>query len=320
MDRLERIYKLHQILRARRTPIGEADLKERLGDCSRATLYRTVAELRDHLHAPIVQERERGWRYDKTLNDSFELPGLWFNASEIHALLAFRNLLHNIQPGLLDEEIEPLRARIEQLVAGRAGSSELERRVRILGMAAREPGLHFQACASALVERKRLHVTYHSRSKDEQSERKVSPQRLVHYRDNWYLDAWCHTSRGLRTFAVDRIRSARILDKPAREIPDKRLDRHFADSYGIFAGKRRHTAVLRFTPERARWVADEQWHPQQKGHFLDDGRYELHIPYGDARELILDILKHGAGVKVAGPPELLEAVRAELEHASGQYR
>jgi hypothetical protein len=32
--------------------------------------------------------------------------------------------------------------------------------------------------------------------------------------------------------------------------------------------------------------ADEQWHPQQAGRFLEDGRYELKVPYSDPRELI----------------------------------
>ena len=72
-------------------------------------------------------------------------------------------------------------------------------------------------------------------------------------------------------------------------VPEAKLDEHFATAYGIFAGTPTHTAVLRFTPERARWVVDEQWHPRQAGRFLDDGRYELQIPYSDARELIMDI-------------------------------
>jgi hypothetical protein len=61
-------------------------------------------------------------------------------------------------------------------------------------------------------------------------------------------------------------------------MPQTELDAHFAASYGIFAGAASQTAVLRFTAERARWVADEQWHPQQQGGFLADGRFELRIP------------------------------------------
>lgn len=213
MDRLERIYVLHKILRTRRTPISLGALQERLGDCARATVFRLIGEMRDYLGAPIVTVRGQGYRYDPAA-DAYELPGLWFNASEIHALLAFRALLHNIQPGLLDAEIEPLRERIEHLLADRAtGAGELERRVRILAMAARQPGPHFQTCANALVERKRLAIDYHGRVRNEITHRKISPQRLVHYRDNWYLDAWCHTTRNHRIFAVGSIRHGQTLKK-----------------------------------------------------------------------------------------------------------
>ena len=70
---------------------------------------------------------------------------------------------------------------------------------------------------------------------------------------------------------------------------------------------------------RARWVADEQWHPRQTGRFLEDGRYELRVPYSDPRELVMDILRHGPDVEVMAPPELSAAVAETLRAASGQY-
>jgi predicted DNA-binding transcriptional regulator YafY len=141
----------------------------------------------------------------------------------------------------------------------------------------------------------------------------------VHYRDNWYLDAWDHGRRALRSFAVDRIERARTLNEPAKDVPDSRLDAHFASSYGIFAGRPKHKAVLRFTPERARWVADEVWHPDQEGLLLADGSYELRIPYADPRELLLDILKYGPDVEVLAPAALRREVAERLRAAATQY-
>jgi len=48
---------------------------------------------------------------------------------------------------------------------------------------------------------------------------KVSPQRLVHYRDNWYLDAWCHLRGDLRSFAIDAIQEATTLPTKADDVP-----------------------------------------------------------------------------------------------------
>jgi proteasome accessory factor C len=85
----------------------------------------------------------------------------------------------------------------------------------------------------------------------------------------------------------------------------------------IFRSRRANkTAVLRFSAERSRWVADERWHPSQ---YLTDGRYELRIPYRDCRELVMDILRHGADVKVASPPERRAEVERRLRAALARY-
>jgi predicted DNA-binding transcriptional regulator YafY len=141
----------------------------------------------------------------------------------------------------------------------------------------------------------------------------------VHYRDAWYLDPWDESTGELRTFSLDRISRPKVLMEDAVAIPDAELDEHFASGYGIFGGKADKTAVLVFDSERARWVADEEWHPEQQGIWLPDGRYELRIPYQDPRELVMDILRHGPHVEVLEPPSLVEAVKQDLARALGQY-
>jgi proteasome accessory factor C len=271
----------------------------------------------------LEYDRERnGYYYDLKEGESFELPGLWFSAAELQALLTVQQLLENAQPGLLDSQLKPLQERIEKLLASeQLGSGEIAKRVRILRMAGRNvAGDHFQTVAGALLQRKRLHIRYHGREADLESQREISPQRLTHYRDNWYLDAWCHQRNALRSFAVDRLREAKALEKRAKDVAEKELDMHFAPSYGIFSGLPRHTAVLRFTPNRARWVAEEQWHPRQEGCFLEDGCYELRIPYSDTRELVMDILKYGPDVEVVEPKEFRQMIHERLETALAQYR
>jgi predicted DNA-binding transcriptional regulator YafY len=322
MDRTERFYKIDQLLHDRRV-VPFAVIQSAL-EVSRATLKRDLQYLRDRLNAPIIYDRDaNGYHYGggDSRGPKFELPGLWFNASEIYALLTMQNLLAEVQPGLLGPHIAPLQARLASLLGSRDDApEEVAKRIRILHAARRRPNLaYFEPIAAALLKRKRLLVRHWNRGRNEETEREVSPQRLVYYRDNWYLDAWCHLRDEIRSFAVDAIRHAQMIEKPAREIPAKRLDAVLAAGYGIFAGAQVEWAKLRFTPEAARWVAAEQWHPKQRTATEADGSYLLELPYANPTELVMDILRHGAEVEVLAPASLRQRVREALEKALRRY-
>jgi predicted DNA-binding transcriptional regulator YafY len=169
--------------------------------------------------------------------------------------------------------------------------------------------------ASATLQRRKLWREYHARSTDEVTERTVSLQRIV----PWYLDAWDEGKDALRSFSIDRIRRATVLDESALDVPEAELDDHYSTAYVIFGGKADKIAVLRFTPERARWVADEQWHPQQNAKWLQDGFYELAIPYRESRELAMDVMRLGSSVEVIAPTELRELIAKALRSAALSY-
>jgi predicted DNA-binding transcriptional regulator YafY len=199
------------------------------------------------------------------------------------------------------------------LQGGAGAPSELAQRVRILAQGARRMHLpHFQSLGAALMQRTRVRLRYLNRERNTCSEREVSPQRLVHYRDNWYLDAWCHQRSALRTFSVDAIEALQPIADPCVEMPESELDDALATSYGIFAGKAVHEAGLRFLPPASRWVASECWHPEQMGHFDAEGRWRLRLPYSDMRELVMDILRWVPHVEVLWPQELADEVRRRL--------
>jgi proteasome accessory factor C len=321
MDKFELALKLHKLLKQRRTPISRADLELKLG-LKRATTTRLLSFCKDLLHMPIEFDRDSGgYRYLEKERESFELPGLWFNASELAALLSSQHLLANVQPGVLQPYLEPLQQRIEQLLTHqRAGGIEVLKRVRILPLGSREVKLeNFQQVAGALVQRQRLRVVYSSRGKDELTERWLSPQRLIYYRDNWYLDAWCHLREGIRTFALDGMVVLQV-DGHAKDLPDAKLDTHLTQTYGLFSGKATHKAVIHFSSNSARWVADELWHPDQLSRHLGDGKWELVVPYNNPTELIMDILRHGPDAEVISPPELRTLVAEKLSQSLRKYR
>jgi predicted DNA-binding transcriptional regulator YafY len=321
MDRFDRIYAFHKILGNARYPISRKELQDRL-ECSKATFTRLVEDMRDYLGAPIEYDRAtNGYHYQPGEDGPYQLPGLWFSPKEIEALLACRELLAEVQPGLLEEHIRPLYKRIDQILKTKEMSGGgLGSRVRILRSAARKPADDvFQAVAEGVGSQTRLTLHYHGREKNLVTVREVSPQRLVYYRDNWYLDGWCHLRKGLRSFSLDRALEAKTTGKKGKKLTDKALDDFFAGSYGIFGGKPDKTARLRFSREITPWVERETFHPHQVAS-TEGGRLILDIPYGDHRELVMDILRYGEDVEVLSPVSLRSTVRSIMEKALQQYR
>ncbi len=329
MDRTERFYKIELLIRSRAV-VPFAVLMDELG-VSRATLKRDLEYLRERMDAPIVYDRgSNGYRFDAgdpraAGSRRHELPGLWFSEAEIHALLTMHQLIGGLdEGGVLARHLQPLLDKLYGMLGtSDEEANQLTKRVKVMASARRPvPAKHFELIGGALTRRQRVHLHYWVRSRREMTERTVSPQRLVHWRNTWYLDAWCHVTDALRRFALDAIREADLVDSPrARDVAIKTIEAELDGGYGVFSGAqgRRQWATLEFTPEAAQWVRHEQWHPQQESKLHSDGSLTLRVPYADATELAMDILRHGEQVKVTGPAALVAAVRSTLARAVARY-
>ena len=317
MSQDERLREIMHVLRSKGA-FRRDDMLERL-EISHPTLKRDLAFLRDRYQADIEYDAADKLYRLSTADEAhglaikgnkIELAGLWFSQQELQALLSMYVLLGGYgAEAVLGPHLTPFKDRIQDLLGEKmALDSQLRSRIRILPMAARAPSEHFPQLANAVLTRKRVEIRYANRSRGDQTERVVSPQRLVHYRDNWYLDAYCHLRERLSTFSVDAILRIKPLKDDAVEVPEAELEETLAGGYGIFSGKANQTAVLRFTKERSRWVSAETWHPDQSGEWVGE-EWQVSFPYSDPRELIMDIMRYGPDVKVVSPKSLQEQVR-----------
>ncbi len=327
MDRTERFYKIELLIRNRGS-VSFVDLMREV-EVSRATLKRDLDYLRTRMDAPIVYDRaSNGYRLQPEMSDrrqtEHQLPGLWFSERELHALLTMHQLIGGLDSGgVLARHLQPLLDKLHGMLGeSEAQSRELAQRVKILG-AARRPVAHqhFELLGSALMRRRRVALDYWVRSRRELTHRDVSPQRLVFHRNTWYLDAWCHSSDGLRRFALDAVRGAVLLDVAAQDVPLADVEQALDAVYGVFAagGAPVQWAELLFTPDAARWVANEEWHPEQVSNLRDDGSLALKLPYAEPTELVMDLLRHGEQVEVLAPPALRAAVEAAHQKAAAHY-
>lgn len=323
MSKTARVYKIELLIRNR----GHVSFQTLLGELevSPATLKRDLDYLKDQLGAPIVYDRLlNGYKFgEEYRGQKHELPGLWFSERELYSLLMAHQLLNDLDTGgVISRHLQPLLERIHQMLgASEADTKALMKRVKIIGAAKRPvPSRFFELVGEALLKRQRLRLRYLTRGRGEVSERDVSPQRLVHYRYTWYVDAWCHAREQLLRFALDAIESAETLDTKAKEVPLKQIQAEMDGGYGIYAGAERQWAHLVVTPQAAQWISREQWHPDQRARWLEDGRFELEVPYSDETEIAMDILRQGDQVEVLAPLSLVSQVHGRLEAAAEKYR
>jgi len=312
MSQMERIYKLDRLFR-RKKPPSKHEIIE-MFEISPAQFKRDLEYMRNRLGAPVTFDMEAGgYKYTA---EEFNLPGLWFTDREVYSLLLMYSLLDQLQPDFVREQLGPFKDKLRALLgkSGRGTQSILERmQVSAAPQRPVDPE-HFQAICDGTLRRKKLRMRYYSRSRGAESDRVVSPERVIYYRGNWYLDGWCHEKQAMRRFAIDAVRLVSVLEEPALEVATSGQQ-----GYGIFSGPVENTAVLLFDSVAARWVAEEEWHPQQRASALPDGGLRLEVPYSDPQEILMDILRHGPHVEVFSPASLRSAVAEAHRQAAEKY-
>ena len=311
MEKIDQLQKLHRILLARKQPVSKRFLAEQL-ECTEKSVSRYINILRDMCLAPIEYEPQQGWHYDRNQQDQIHLPGLWLTSSDIQSLLLLLSLLKQFDQGILSEELNAINECIDQLLENRKiNRSDLESRIRILPIGNRTlADQQLIQVFTSLIDKSQLWIEYRSYT-GEVTNRHISPQRLIYYRDNWYVDAWCHDKEDLRSFSLARIKELKATKKNAQSIKEEQLQAHLSPGYGLFAGPADNQAILKFSPPIAQDISMQQWHPLQESHWEND-QLILKFPYSHDPELVQDILRFCPYVYVEAPMQLRENVKRRL--------
>lgn len=320
-DRLkyERFLWFHCQIKAGRWP-NAGNLAEHF-EISGRTAQRDVEFIRDRLDAPLqYNHQHRGYCYT---DDSYELPALWINESNILALSLAVRLASTIPDQALKEQLCHL---IDRLPVGTGDHTtpcrkRLSARISVKNIEYSQINRDiFRHAVEALFACNSLDIIYHSPHSDTTTARTIHPLHLMHYMGSWHLIAWCGTRMALRNFALSRFRTispaAENLTLPD-DLPD--LKEYTRQHFGIMQGETATQVALRFTPEISPWISEQIWHPRQRKTLHPNGSLTLHFPVADFRELIKTILSHGADIEVLEPPELVTLVREEIDRMNKIY-
>lgn len=309
---MSRAFELYHYLSRLRFPKSEKEILEHF-QCSKSSFDRAKRVLREEFGITVLPPSNGGYKLLDEDKNRIEIGGILMTQQELIDLLQIIKLLQPVaEKNHLNEMMNPILQRLLSILPVEY-ANKLDF-IDALSHGERYQSNHcFQKILSAFHNGKRLNIQYKARSGSMQNknehEREISPQKLLRYRSNWYLIAWCHYRKGLRTFSIEKIDRAEIIDTDIDTLPKQDVEQHYTQTYGIFSGKKLEMAELKFSPPLSQWVRDECWHPQQKGTLLDDDCYHLSIPIGEnLTELTMQLAMYGNNVTVLSPKRLKVAL------------
>ncbi|HSO19482.1 MAG TPA: WYL domain-containing protein, partial [Desulfosarcina sp.] len=221
-DQLSRQWKIIQTLFASAAGRTVCDLAQTL-ECTPRTVYRDLEALQAG-GFPITTEIRNNRSYWYMLNAERRQVPLAFSLPELMALYFGRDMLRTYRGTIFYDAIQSLLSKIKATLPP-AYLDYLNRdQLRVdAGPAPRKDyttlGPVIAELNRAIVEEKKIRMIYFSMGRQVESSRTVHPYRLRHVEDTLYLIGYCTLRKGVRTFAVDRIRKVTVTDRLFR-IPE----------------------------------------------------------------------------------------------------
>jgi predicted DNA-binding transcriptional regulator YafY len=311
----ERYLWFHQRLKKKTFP-QLRDLMERF-EISQRQAAREIEHMRLFFYAPIEYSADKkGYYYE---DDSFEFPVPMISEEEIISLVIARRLSVTIpderRKQQLNSFFENLAAYFDLDLPG-IGKKISLKNVRYSRVA---PGV-FDAVLKGLNRGKKLDIAYRSVYTKESSQRVINPLHLVLYMGSWHIIAYCEMRKGVRDFALSRIRTIEILeDDIDAHLKSLDIKRDIDSAHGIFFEGKKEKVVLRFNEKISDYVREQVWFPGQTMTGEANGEVTLSFFVTAFPEVVREVLSFGSDVEVLEPPALREIIKDHIKKLSQKY-
>lgn len=280
---------------------------------------RSIDHFRDRLQAPLEYDQsQKGYFYSDL---TFQLPIIRISEEELLALLISRKLITEASAGSLGDELGHISQRLGSLLAanlpGRARPEDAFS-FRWKTINPTDPQT-FKIVTSALLSGKLLTFCYYSPTSSTCTMRTAEPHHMVNYMGNWHLVAYCHLRNDWRDFVLGRMTLCSVEGQTFQARDQSEWQPYLHNTFGIFQNRQKFNVVLRFTPERARWIKGEMWHEAQTEEVQEDGSLILTVPASHDQEIMMEILKHGSHVEVLEPNWLRDKIIEDIRSTTMIY-
>jgi proteasome accessory factor B len=309
---LERMLRIHQAIQAGKFP-NATTLAHEL-EVSSKSIHRDLEFMRDRLELPIEYDGARfGYRYTEEVS---AFPTVQITEGELFALIVAEKALQQYRGTNFEKPLLSAIKKMEQSLPDTISFnlSDIEQTISFRTRA--EPILDlktFDALAKATAHRRQIELTYRKPGRRETEQRVVDPYHLANINGEWYLFAFDHLRKDIRTFAPARIQTVKPTGKTFGRPQKFSLEKRLRDSFGVHSGEGRYDIVLRFNARVADYIREKKWHESQRLRELKGGEVELRLKLSGLSEIERWVLSWGGDALVVQPKELSEAVRLAAE-------
>ena len=308
-----RIARIDDLIRRKKYPncrrlANEFEVTER-------TILRDIEAMRDSLGAPLrYSKKQNGYYYEE---DKFSLPAVRLTEGELISVFLGTDIIKKYKNTPFANAIQKAFEKVELLLPDSvsidfkdlqaAYSFDIEQVMELDKQAARA----FDLLARAISSRNSVEVNYYTISRDVTEKRVLDPYHLRHALGAWYLIAYCHKRKGIRTFAINQIKQIRVLKDSFEVQKGFDAEKFFADSFRLEKGTEVTKVAVRLDKSIARWFYQRTLHPSQESQKHKDGSLTLSFRVSGTEEIKRWILSQGSKAKVLEPKALKEEIKTE---------
>jgi predicted DNA-binding transcriptional regulator YafY len=304
---LERMLRIHQSLQAGKFPNASTLAREL--EVSTKSIHRDLEFMRDRLNLPIEFDPARnGYFYTGEVS---AFPTMQITEGELFALVVAEKALQQYRGTSFEKPLLSAIKKMEQALPDTISLNlaDIEQTISFRTRAEQILDLKiFDVLAKAAARRQQIELAYRKPGQTKPEARIVDPYHLANINGEWYLFAFDHARKDIRTFAPARIKSVKPTGKTFERPQKFSLEKRLRDSFGVHSGQGEHAVVIRFNPRAADYVREKKWHESQQLRELKSGGVELSLKLSSLAEIERWVLSWGGDAKVLKPRELAESV------------
>jgi proteasome accessory factor B len=305
---LERMLRIHQALQSGKFP--NATTLAREIEVATKTIHRDIEFMRDRLGLPVeFNPGKNGYHYTEEVS---AFPNIQITEGELFALIVAEKALQQYRGTSFEKPILSAIRKMEQSLPDTISINLADIGQTISFRTRAEPILNleiFDTLARAAAHRQQIELAYRKPGRKEIEPRLVDPYHLANINGEWYLFAYDHARKDIRTFVPARVQSVKLTGKIFERPQKFSLEKRLRDSFGVHSGEGEYEVVIRFNARAADYVREKKWHESQQLRELKGGGVELRMKLSSLMEIERWILSWGGDAKVLKPRELAEAVR-----------